>query len=113
VREQIASTLAYGTQRRLAVAIMLMGDPKIIFLDEPVAGMNEAETAAFVDLVRVIAAGRTIVVVEHDMAAIGALCEEVMVIVDGRPVVADTPARALQHPEVVSAYLGAEDADDE
>jgi branched-chain amino acid transport system ATP-binding protein len=106
-----ASALAYGVQRRLAVAIMLMGDPKIIFLDEPVAGMNEVETSDFIRLMRQVAVGRTIVIVEHDMAAIGALCEEVTVMVDGRPIVTDTPARALKHPEVVTAYLGADDVE--
>ncbi len=110
-RDQQASALAYGTQRRLAVAIMLMNDPRIIFLDEPVAGMNEAETAAFIQLMRSAAEGRTIVIVEHDMAAIGALCDEVMVLVDGRPVVTDAPDRALEHPEVIAAYLGADDGD--
>jgi len=109
LRDQMASALAYGTQRRLAVAIMLMSDPKIIFLDEPVAGMNEVETADFIQLLQSIAGKRTIVIVEHDMAAIGALCDEVMVMVDGRQLVTDTPARALKHPDVVAAYLGAND----
>jgi branched-chain amino acid transport system ATP-binding protein len=111
LRDQLASSLAYGTQRKLAVAIMLMGDPKIIFLDEPVAGMNEVETAEFVQLIRTVAKTRTVVIVEHDMAAIGALCDEVTVMVDGRAVVTDTPERALKHPDVVSAYLGAPDDD--
>lgn len=109
LRDQQASSLAYGIQRRLATAIMLMNDPKIIFLDEPVAGMNEVETAGYIQLLRAIAGQRTIVIVEHDMAAIGALCDEVMVMVDGRQLVTDTPARALNHPEVVAAYLGAVD----
>ena len=107
--EQPASALAYGTQRRLAVAIMLMNDPKIIFLDEPVAGMNEAETAEFIRLLRLTAEGRTIVIVEHDMAAIGAICDEVMAMVDGRAVVTDTAEHALKHPEVIAAYLGVDD----
>jgi branched-chain amino acid transport system ATP-binding protein len=111
LRDQLASALPYGTQRRLAVAIMLMNDPKIIFLDEPVAGMNEVETADFIQLLRAIAGKRTIVIVEHDMAAIGALCDEVMVMVDGHQLVTDTPERALKHPDVVAAYLGASDDD--
>ncbi|OKO76416.1 branched-chain amino acid ABC transporter ATPase [Bradyrhizobium sp. NAS80.1] len=109
LRDQLASALAYGIQRRLAVAIMLMNDPKIIFLDEPVAGMNEVETADFIQLLRAISGRRTIVIVEHDMAAIGALCDEVMVMVDGRQLVTDAPERALKHPDVVAAYLGASD----
>lgn len=109
LRHHDAASLAYGTQRRLAVAIMLMNDPRIIFLDEPVAGMNEVETREFVMLVRGIARDRTIVIVEHDMAAIGALCDEVLVMVDGREIVTDAPDRALRHPEVITAYLGVDD----
>ncbi|MFA5662596.1 ABC transporter ATP-binding protein [Castellaniella sp.] len=109
VRHEKASSLAYGTQRKLAVAIMLMNEPRIIFLDEPVAGMNNSETGEFVKLVRSIVKGRTVVIVEHDMAAISALCDEVLVMVDGRGVVNDAPERALRHPEVVSAYLGGDD----
>lgn len=109
LRDNEASSLAYGIQRRLAVAIMLMNDPKILFLDEPVAGMNEAETSDFIQLLRTVGRGRTIVIVEHDMAAIGALCDEVMVMVDGKAIVTDTPARALKHPDVIAAYLGADD----
>ncbi|MBS7701399.1 MULTISPECIES: ABC transporter ATP-binding protein [unclassified Chelatococcus] len=113
LRDQTASVLAYGIQRRLAVAIMLMNEPKIIFLDEPVAGMNEAETAEFIRLMRATAKGRTIVIVEHDMAAIGALCDEVMVMVDGKQLVTDVPSRVLQHPEVIAAYLGVDDVDND
>lgn len=113
LRHQQASFLAYGIQRRLAVAIMLMNDPKVLFLDEPVAGMNDSETAEFIQLLHTIAKGRTIVIVEHDMAAIGALCDEVMVMVDGLPIVIDVPARALKHPDVVAAYLGSDDDDEQ
>lgn len=109
VRYEVAASLAYGIQRKLAVAIMLMDDPRIIFLDEPVAGMNDSETAEFVKLVRSIANGRTIVIVEHDMTAIATLCDEVLVMVDGRSVVNDTPTRALRHPEVIAAYLGVDE----
>lgn len=109
LRDHTASALAYGIQRKLAVAIMLMNDPKIIFLDEPVAGMNEAETGEFIKLLRHVGRGRTVVIVEHDMAAIGALCDEVLVMADGREIVTDAPARALKHPEVVAAYLGTDD----
>lgn len=113
LRHENAASLAYGIQRKLAVAIMLMNQPRIIFLDEPVAGMNDTETAEFVRLVRTIAKDRTIVIVEHDMTAISALCDEVLVMVDGRPVVADAPARALRHPEVVSAYLGGDEGEED
>jgi branched-chain amino acid transport system ATP-binding protein len=109
VRGQTASTLAYGMQRRLAVAIALMKDPPILFLDEPAAGMNGRETDGFVDLIRRISPGRTILIVEHDMAVIRALCGRVLAIADGQPVVIDAPEKVLRHPKVVEAYLGADD----
>ncbi len=104
-----AGTLAYGVQRRLSVGMALMTEPRILFLDEPAAGMNERETAEFISLIRKIAPGRTIVIVEHDMAVIRELCARALVVVDGRRVAVDTPSEVLRHPEVVAAYLGADD----
>ena len=101
-----AGVLAYGVQRRLAVGIALMSDPRIMFLDEPAAGMNGRETADFIALIRAIAPGRTILIVEHDMAVIRQLCGRALVVVNGKPVVVDEPHRVLKHPEVISAYLG-------
>ena len=95
--------LAYGVQRRLAVAIALMSDPKILFLDEPAAGMNGRETADFVALMQAIAPGRTVVIVEHDMTVIKALCGRALVVVDGRPVVVDAPEQRVQ---ACRGYLG-------
>jgi branched-chain amino acid transport system ATP-binding protein len=108
-RDRRAGVLAYGVQRRLAVGIALMSDPKIMFLDEPAAGMNGRETADFIALIRAIAPGRTMLIVEHDMAVIRQLCGRALVVVDGKPVVVDEPHHVLRHPEVVSAYLGADD----
>jgi branched-chain amino acid transport system ATP-binding protein len=106
---RLGSVLAYGVQRRLAVAVALMSDPKVLFLDEPAAGMNGRETADFIALIEKIAPGRTVVIVEHDMTVIKALCGRALVVVDGRPVVVDAPERVFKHEEVISAYLGAED----
>lgn len=106
---RLASVLAYGVQRRLAVAVALMSEPKILFLDEPAAGMNGRETDDFIALIRLIAPGRTIVIVEHDMAVIKSLCGRALVVVDGRPVVVDAPDQVFKHAEVISAYLGADD----
>ena len=108
-RDRRAGVLAYGVQRRLAVGVALMADPKILFLDEPAAGMNGRETADFIALIRAVAPGRTILIVEHDMAVIKELCGRALVVVDGRPVVVDAPHHVLRHPEVVTAYLGADD----
>ncbi len=104
-----ANVLAYGVQRRLAVGIALMNDPRLLFLDEPAAGMNGKESADFVELVRAIEPGRTIVIVEHDMTVISALCRRTLVMVDGRPVTVGPPGEVFRHPEVIEAYLGADD----
>lgn len=108
-RNRKAGVLAYGVQRRLAIGVALMSDPKIMFLDEPAAGMNGRETADFIALIRAIAPGRTILIVEHDMAVIRQLCGRALVVVDGKPVVVDEPHHVLRHPEVISAYLGTDD----
>jgi len=106
---QLASELSYGDQRVVEIAVALGLRPKLLLLDEPTAGMSPAETGRIVRLINRLRADLTIVIVEHDMAAIGALCDEVTVMVDGRAIVTDTPHNALKHPEVVRAYLGAED----
>jgi branched-chain amino acid transport system ATP-binding protein len=108
-RDRLGNVLAYGVQRRLAVAVALMSEPRVLFLDEPAAGMNGRETADFISLIETIAPGRTVVIVEHDMTVIKALCGRALVVVDGRPVVVDAPERVFKHAEVISAYLGAED----
>jgi branched-chain amino acid transport system ATP-binding protein len=108
-RHQLGNVLAYGVQRRLAVAVALMSDPKVLFLDEPAAGMNGRETADFITLIETVAPGRTVVIVEHDMTVIKALCGRALVVVDGHPVVVDAPEQVFKHAEVISAYLGAED----
>lgn len=108
-RDRLGNTLAYGVQRRLAVAVALMSDPQLLFLDEPAAGMNGRETADFIALIEKIAPGRTVVIVEHDMTVIKALCGRALVVVDGRPVTVDAPDQVFKHPEVISAYLGSDD----
>jgi branched-chain amino acid transport system ATP-binding protein len=108
-RNRPASALAYGVQRRLAVAIALMGDPKLIFLDEPAAGMDDNDSAGFIELVKRIAPGRTLVIVEHDMTVIRSLCHRCLAMVDGLPVIDGKPVDVLRHPDVVKAYLGDDD----
>lgn len=108
-RNRLASVLAYGVQRRLAVGIALMTRPRLLFLDEPAAGMDDNDSAEFVELIRRVAPGRTVVVVEHDMAVIRALCHRCLAMVDGQPLTVGEPSQVLRHPQVVEAYLGAED----
>lgn len=108
-RDRLASVLAYGVQRRLAVGIALMTDPKLLFLDEPAAGMDDHDSENFVHLVKTIAVDRTVVIVEHDMAVITALCHRCLAMVDGLAVVEGEPREVLRHPKVVQAYLGGGD----
>lgn len=108
-RDRPANVLAYGVQRRLAVGVALMSDPSILFLDEPAAGMNGKESEEFVDLVRRVSPNRTVVIVEHDMMVIKALCHRALVMVNGKPIALGEPAEVLRRQDVVDAYLGAED----
>jgi branched-chain amino acid transport system ATP-binding protein len=108
-RDRPASVLAYGVQRRLAVGVALMTEPQLLFLDEPAAGMNDSEGAEFVELVRAVSRGLTVVIVEHDMTVIRALCDRCLAMADGTPMALGTPAEVLRHPQVVEAYLGAAD----
>ncbi len=109
LRDVPAGTLAYGQQRRLAIAIALMSEPKLLLLDEPAAGMNTQEKEDLVRLLKKVSVGRTLLIVEHDMSTIETLCDHVLVLNDGRVVVSDRPDRVFAHPEVIAAYLGTDD----
>jgi len=108
-RYRPASVLAYGVQRRLAVGIALMTDPRLLFLDEPAAGMDDHDSADFVRLIQRVAPGRTVVVVEHDMTVIRNLCARCLAMIDGESLVEGPPEQVLRDPRVVEAYLGADD----
>jgi branched-chain amino acid transport system ATP-binding protein len=86
-----------------------MTEPKLLFLDEPAAGMDDNDSADFIELIRRVSPGRTVVIVEHDMAVIRALCHRCLAMVDGKPLTVGEPVEVLRHPQVVEAYLGAED----
>jgi branched-chain amino acid transport system ATP-binding protein len=107
--DKSASSLPYGLARRLEIARALATRPKLLFLDEPAAGMNEEETATLITDVRT-AAGLVdaIVLIEHDMTLIQALSSRVVAINAGRKVCEGTPEEVLSPPEVKAAYLGRE-----
>ena len=105
--DDLAKNLSYGDQRRLEIARALGTDPKLLLLDEPTAGMNAAETAGAVDLVRRIQAqGLAIVLIEHDMRFVFGLCDRVAVLVQGRKLTEGTPDEVQADPRVIAAYLG-------
>lgn len=110
--DELAKNLPYGEQRKLEIVRALMTKPKVLFLDEPAAGMNDEETAKLLDLVRFIRAefGIGILVIEHDMKFIMGLCERIYVLDHGQLIAQGSPDEVRKNPEVIKAYLGEEAA---
>jgi branched-chain amino acid transport system permease protein len=100
------SQLAYGEKRRLEIGLALGTDPKILLLDEPLAGMSPQERANTVQLLKRLAIGRTLVVVEHDMDALFGMADRVTVLAQGRILTEGTPAEVQGSAAVQDAYLG-------
>lgn len=102
-----AGALEYGAQRRLDLGIALASGARTLLLDEPTAGMNRDEAARTIEWLRNVSAGKTLVVIEHDMDAVFALADRVSVLVQGRIIAAGTPAQIRADERVREAYLGA------
>ena len=106
-REDVAANLPHGLQKALGLGIALAGEPKLLLLDEPFAGMNAEETRTMMGLVRRIRQeGVTILLVEHDMQAVMGLCDRITVLNFGELLAEGSPEEIRAHPEVVEAYLG-------
>lgn len=107
--EQRAGTLPYGAQRRLELVRAAVLTPDFILLDEPVAGMNELESADLADVIRSLPdlVGCGVVVVDHDLPFILGLCSRILVMDSGRLIADGDPETVSANPEVISAYLGA------
>ncbi len=107
VADRVATTLSYGHQRRVEIARALMSDPKVLLLDEPLAGMNALEKTEIADLVRVVRdKGITVLLIEHDMQIVRSLCDRLTVLNYGKRLADGHPEAVLTDPAVQAAYLG-------
>jgi branched-chain amino acid transport system permease protein len=100
------SELAYGEKRRLEVGLALASSPSLLLLDEPLAGMSPAERVETVKLLRSIAEGRTLIIIDHDMDALFELAAHVTVLQEGRILAEGTPGEIKSNKAVQEAYLG-------
>ena len=98
--------LAHGARRQLEIAMALAMQPKLLLLDEPMAGMSQQESQELVSLLRSLKGEYSILLVEHDMDAVFALADRITVVVYGRPVACGTPDEIRGNDEVKAAYLG-------
>jgi len=109
-RDAAAGVLTYAEQRALEIGITIAGGASVILLDEPTAGMSRRESESTVELIRSISAGRTLVIVEHDMGVVFTLADRISVLVYGEIIATDIPQRIRENAAVRSAYLGDADA---
>ncbi|WP_390410336.1 ABC transporter ATP-binding protein [Lacticaseibacillus jixiensis] len=108
VGDAIAGNLPYGTQRRIEIARAVASDPKLIFLDEPAAGMNPEETDELSELILRLKTefGLTVVLIEHDMSLVMKLAERIYVLEQGKLIAEGTPAEIQADEGVINSYLG-------
>jgi branched-chain amino acid transport system ATP-binding protein len=105
-RDVLAMNLTYAEQRALEVGITIAGGANVILLDEPTAGMSRAETRRFIELIKEVTVGKTLLTVEHDMGVVFGLADKIAVVVYGEIIAFDTPEKVRANQRVQEAYLG-------
>jgi branched-chain amino acid transport system ATP-binding protein len=110
-RDVLAMNLTYAEQRALEIGITIAGGASVVLLDEPTAGMSKSETQRFVELIRTVTAGKTLLTVEHDMGVVFGLADKIAVLVYGEVIAFDVPGAVRANPRVQEAYLGSVLAD--
>ncbi|MFT3815917.1 MAG: ABC transporter ATP-binding protein [Acidovorax sp.] len=109
-RDVLAVNLTYAEQRALEIGVTIGGGASVILLDEPTAGMSKTETAHFINLIREVTEGKTLLTVEHDMGVVFGLADKIAVVVYGEVIAYDTPEAVRANPKVQEAYLGSSEA---
>jgi len=110
-RDVLAMNLTYAEQRALEIGITIAGGASVILLDEPTAGMSKSETSRFVNLIREVTVGKTLLTVEHDMGVVFGLADKIAVLVYGEVIAFDEPQAVRADARVQEAYLGSVLAD--
>jgi len=105
-RDVLAMNLTYAEQRALEIGLTIAGGADVVLLDEPTAGMSKSETRRFVQLIRDVTAGKTLLTVEHDMGVVFGLADRIAVLVYGEVIAFDTPEAVRADARVQEAYLG-------
>ena len=112
-RDTLAMNLTYAEQRALEIGITIAGGANVILLDEPTAGMSKTETTRFIQLIKEVTEGRTLLTVEHDMGVVFGLADKIAVVVYGEVIAFDTPDKVRANQRVQEAYLGSVVADEQ
>jgi branched-chain amino acid transport system ATP-binding protein len=110
-RDTLAMNLTYAEQRALEIGITIAGGANVVLLDEPTAGMSKSETKRFIDLIRDVTVGKTLLTVEHDMGVVFGLADKIAVLVYGEVIAFDVPEAVRANARVQEAYLGSVLAD--
>jgi branched-chain amino acid transport system ATP-binding protein len=110
-RDVLAMNLSYAEQRALEIGITIAGGADVVLLDEPTAGMSHSETGQFVELIREVTVGKTLLTVEHDMGVVFGLADKIAVLVYGEVIAFDVPEAVRANARVQEAYLGSVLAD--
>jgi branched-chain amino acid transport system ATP-binding protein len=105
---EAAGSLPYGRKRALEIATTLALDPRMMLLDEPTAGMTHEDVDRIITLVRRVAAGRTVLLVEHNMKVVSGLCDRITVLARGQVLAEGDYASVSRDPAVIEAYMGGE-----
>ena len=109
--EVVAGHLSHGEHRQLEIAMALATRPKLLLLDEPMAGMGQKESLAMVEIIQELKGKLTILLIEHDMDVVFTLADKITVLLNGRCIATDIPENIRKNPEVKKAYLGEDNID--